>query len=160
MALLDFDEFLECCARWASTSTAPSRRWRRRTPVQGFIQNLLRREVGRMRWFSTRRTSTPIATTPKETKLLKGESQEDLDKWLDCWARMEIMDVHLWPTWEKEVHDILHPLFKELQLHLPRVHTLHLGGLGRGRDGDVDGRVPRLCRRRRPRDQKVQVRVR
>ena len=29
---------------------------------------------------------------------------------------MEIMDVHLWPLWEKEVHDILHPLFKELQL--------------------------------------------
>ena len=26
------------------------------------------------------------------------------------------MDVHLWPLWEKEVHDILHPLFKELQL--------------------------------------------
>jgi len=25
------------------------------------------------------------------------------------------MDVHLWPTWEKEVHDIMHSLFKELQ---------------------------------------------
>ena len=24
--------------------------------------------------------------------------------------------MHLWPTWEKEVHDILQPLFKELQL--------------------------------------------
>merc|ERR1719262_1466006 len=26
------------------------------------------------------------------------------------------MDMHLWPLWEKEVHDILQPLFKELQL--------------------------------------------
>ena len=52
----------------------------------------------------------------KETKPLKGESQKDLEKWLACWERMEIMDVHLWPLWEKEVHDIMHPLFKELQL--------------------------------------------
>jgi hypothetical protein len=52
----------------------------------------------------------------KETKPLKNESQKDLEKWLACWERMEIMDVHLWPLWEKEVHDILHPLFKELQL--------------------------------------------
>jgi hypothetical protein len=49
------------------------------------------------------------------TKPLKGESQVDLDKWIDCWQRMEIMDVYLWPLWEKEVHDIMHALFKELQ---------------------------------------------
>merc|ERR1719454_876778 len=48
--------------------------------------------------------------------MLKSETQKDLDKWLACWQRMEIMDVHLWPTWEKEVHDIIHPLFKELAM--------------------------------------------
>ena len=47
---------------------------------------------------------------------LKGDSQEEFEKWLDCWQRIEIMDMHLWPLWEKEVHDILQPLFKELQL--------------------------------------------
>ena len=50
----------------------------------------------------------------KETKCLKGESQKDLEKWLACWERMEIMDVHLWPLWEQEVHDILHANFTEL----------------------------------------------
>ena len=40
----------------------------------------------------------------------------DLDKWLECWSRIELMDMHLWPLWDKEVHDIIQPLFKELQL--------------------------------------------
>ena len=40
----------------------------------------------------------------------------DFEEWMECWSRIEIMDMHLWPLWEKEVHDILQPLFKELQL--------------------------------------------
>ena len=50
------------------------------------------------------------------------------------------------------------PALQGAPAHLPRVHALHLGGLGRGRDGDEPRRVPRLCRRRRPRDQGLQVR--
>lgn len=40
----------------------------------------------------------------------------DFDKWMECWARIELMDMHLWPLWEKAVHDILQANFKELQL--------------------------------------------
>ena len=99
--------------------------------VKGFIQNLLPKggAEGDMHGKAVVPEKSPdevvIQATyihaerydaTRDTKPLKGESQKDLEKWLACWERMEIMDVHLWPLWEKEVHDILHPLFKELQL--------------------------------------------
>ena len=49
-------------------------------------------------------------------KPLASDGPGDFDKWKECWSRIEIMDMHLWPLWEKAVHDIIQPLFKELQL--------------------------------------------
>ena len=45
---------------------------------------------------------------------LPGEGEVELSKWLDCWGRMAFMDMYMYPLWEKEVHDILQPLYKEL----------------------------------------------
>jgi len=45
---------------------------------------------------------------------LPGEGEVELAKWLDAWGRMAFMDMHMFPLWEKEVHDILQPLYKEL----------------------------------------------
>ena len=45
---------------------------------------------------------------------LPGEGEVELAKWLDCWGRMAFMDMYMYPLWEKEVHDILQPLYKEL----------------------------------------------
>ena len=114
--VLDFDEFLECLARCgidkyrAVKEVSPAR------AVKGFIQNLLNEMSADSVVVEATYIHAERYDAEKETKPLKGESQKDLEKWLACWERMEIMDVHLWPTWEKEVHDILHPLFKELQL--------------------------------------------
>ena len=115
LAVLDFEEFLECCARLGIDKYRAVREVSPALAVQGFLQNLLGEKtpdevVIEATYIHAKRYDA------KETKPLKGESQADLDKWLDCWSRMEIMDVHLWPIWEKEVHDIMHPLFKELQL--------------------------------------------
>ena len=64
--------------------------------------------------------ATRISAKPYDhqrlARKLSADTDADLAKWLDCWSRIELMDMHLWPTWDKEVHDILQPLFKELQL--------------------------------------------
>ena len=116
MAVLDFREFLECCARLGVdkyrgvSDLAPA------DAVRGWIQNLLGEAsadevVVRATYVHAARYRARL-----EAQLLPGETTQELSKWLACWERVEIMDVHLWPLWEKEVHDILHPLFKELQL--------------------------------------------
>ena len=133
MEVLDFEEFLECLHAGhrqvprgaespAEPSRASSRTCCRRGARKASSEASPDEVVIRATYIHAERYEAE-----KETKPLKGESQKDLEKWLACWERMEIMDVHLWPLWEKEVHDILHPLFKELR-YLPRVHALHLGG--------------------------------
>jgi len=115
MSVLDFEEFLECCARLGIDKYRAVKEVAPAEAVQGFLQNLL----GEKSPDEVVISATYIHAErydAKETKPLKGESQGDLEKWLACWERMEIMDVHLWPIWEKEVHDIMHPIFKELQL--------------------------------------------
>ena len=113
--VLDFEEFLECCARLGIDKYRAVKEVAPAQAVKGFLQNLLGEKspdevVIEATYVHAERYDA------KETKPLKGESQADLEKWLACWERMEIMDVHLWPIWEKEVHDIVHPVFKELQL--------------------------------------------
>merc|ERR1740138_921469 len=129
--VLDFDEFLECLARSGIDKYRAVKEVSPSDAVKGFIQNLLPKGGGEgdmgNKGFVPEASPDEVVIratyihaerydAEKETKPLKGESQKDLEKWLACWERMEIMDVHLWPLWEKEVHDLMHPLFKELQL--------------------------------------------
>merc|ERR1719326_1996858 len=116
MAVLDFDEFLETCARLGIDKYRAVKEVSPADAVKGFMQNLLGEATPDEVVIRATYIHAERYDAEKETKTLKGESQKDLEKWLDCWSRMEIMDVHLWPLWEKEVHDIMHPLFKELQL--------------------------------------------
>ena len=116
MAVLDFDEWLETLARLGIDKYRAVNEVPAALAVKGFIQNLLGEASPDEVVIAATYIHAERYDAEKETKTLKGESQKDLEKWLACWERMEIMDVHLWPLWEKEVHDILHPLFKELQL--------------------------------------------
>merc|ERR1719230_18137 len=116
MAVLDFEEFLETCARLGIDKYRAVKEVAPADAVKGFIQNLLGEKTPDEVVIHATYIHAERYDAEKETKPVKGESQKELEKWLDCWSRMEIMDVHLWPNWEKEVHDILHPLFKELQL--------------------------------------------
>ena len=125
MAVLDFEEFLETCARlgvdkYRATQISPA------ASVEGFITNLLVHESGPSKGLplaspeevvirETYIHAAPYAARAHASKL-NDESPGELEKWLECWSRIELMDLYLWPLWDKEVHDILHPLFKELQL--------------------------------------------
>merc|ERR1719502_1383647 len=116
MSVLDFDEFLETCARLGIDKYRAVKEVSPADAVRGFLQNLLGEATPDEVVIKATYIHAERYDAEKETKPLKGETQKDLEKWLECWSRMEIMDVHLWPLWEKEVHDIIHPLFKELQL--------------------------------------------
>ena len=116
MAVLDFDEFLECCARLGVDKYRAVKEVSPAQAVKGFIQNLLNEKSADEVVIEATYIHVVRYDSARDTRAIKGESQKDLEKWLACWDRMTIMDVHLWPTWEQEVHDILHPLFKELQL--------------------------------------------
>ena len=84
--------------------------------VKGFIQNLLNEKSADGVVIEATYIHAEPYNAAEMAQPLSGESADDLAKWLECWSRVEVMDMHLWPLWDKEVHDILQPLFKELQL--------------------------------------------
>jgi hypothetical protein len=116
METLSFDEFVECLCRMGVDKyhkhvpeVAPAQ------AVEGSFRNILGEATPDEIVIAA--TYIHAVRFDAETlPLLKDESKFEHRKWLDCWSRMEIMDMYMWPLWEKEVHDILHPLFKELQL--------------------------------------------
>merc|ERR1719409_2382480 len=75
MAVLDFEEFLETCARLGVDKYRAVKEVAPADAVRGFMQNLLGE-------------ATPDEAE-KEAKPLKGETQKDLEKWLECWSRIE-----------------------------------------------------------------------
>jgi hypothetical protein len=112
---LSFEEWCECLARLGCDKYRAVKAVTPAQSVRGFIQNLL----GEKSADQVVIEATYIHCKPFDSKLAKplsSEAPEHLVKWLECWKRIEIMDMHMWPTWDKEVHDILQPLFKELQL--------------------------------------------
>ena len=50
----------------------------------------------------------------KLSKPLPGQSLAAHRKWLDCWQNIEIADLHYFPLWEQQVHDVLQARFSDL----------------------------------------------
>ena len=113
---LSYPEWCECIARLGIDKYRGAKEVKPAAAVKGFIQNLL----GEKSPDAVVIEATYIHAQPYEAaklaRALKDDGPKDLSKWLDCWGRIQLMDMNMWPTWEKEVHDILQPLFKELQL--------------------------------------------
>ena len=113
---LSYPEWCECLARLGIDKFRAVKEVAPAQAVRGFIQNLL----GEKSSDAVVIEATCIRAEPFDYATLahplKGDKPADFAKWLECWKRIELMDMHLWPLWEKEVHDILQPLFKELQL--------------------------------------------
>ena len=42
----------------------------------------------------------------RESAPLEGQKLEHHKAWLEVWQRVEIQDIHSFPLWEKEVHDV------------------------------------------------------
>ena len=74
--------------------------------MRGFILNLL----GEKGEEAVMRDATYISAERYDWKLskpLNGQSIAKHRKWLDAWQAMSLMDLHHFPLWEKEVHDVL-----------------------------------------------------
>ena len=139
MAVLDFDEFLECVARCGVDKYKAVKEMTPADAIKGLMQNMLGEAeeeevvvnatyIRAPRWdhvngcrmateiISDGEGGTMMFEDVEPARPLSTDAPGDFEKWLDCWTRIEIMDMHLFPLWEKDVHDILQPLFKELQL--------------------------------------------
>ena len=108
MAVLDFEpEFLECIAR---IGVAKYRSVKGMTPVQGikgFIQNL----IGEMDEEAVVALATYIRAERYDfatlAKPLAGQNAAAHAKWIDCWSRVEVMDMEGFPLWEEELHNLM-----------------------------------------------------
>ena len=114
MATLDFDEFLECLCRCGVDKYRAVKAMAPAAATRGFFRNLL----GEANEAETVAGATYIKASRYdalgEAERLPGESGEELQRWLDCWAHVELNDMHGFPLWEEQVHGLLHSLFKDL----------------------------------------------
>ena len=117
ISVLDFDEFLECVARCGVDKYKGVKEMTPADGVTALMQNMLK-EAEEEEEVVLRATYVHAEWYDAATlaKPLPSDGSGDFEKWMECWQRIEIMDMHHWPLWEDEVHDILQPLFKELQL--------------------------------------------
>ena len=115
MATLDFDEFVECLARCARDKYGEIKLMTLAQGVRGVIQNIL----GEKSDEAVIRDATYIHADRYNWKLSKplaGQSLTAHRKWLDCWQNIEIADLHHFPLWERDVHDLLQKHFGQLCL--------------------------------------------
>ena len=153
-AVLDFDEWLECLARIAVAKYSAIKQMDATTgKVKAFLQNFF----GEMSEEDCMRAATYIRAVRYDlgdSVPLKDESPEEHAAFLAEFKQLNSTGLYGFPLWEAEVHDLLHANFRELA----SIFRGYCKSLGEGRTGDEtrqdDGHrgVPRLCDRRRPRD--------
>ena len=44
----------------------------------------------------------------------EGSSIEAVERWLACWGGLQLNDLHGFPLWDRQLHDLLRPRFNEL----------------------------------------------
>ena len=113
---LSYPEWCECLARLGCDKYRAVKEVSPAQAVRGFIQNLLDEKSPDQVVIEATYIHADRYNAARHAKPRHNDSEGDLAKWLECWERMQLMDMHHFPLWEKEVHDILQPLFKELQL--------------------------------------------
>lgn len=114
IATLDFSEFLECLARCADSKYGEIELVPAAAGLRGLIENLF----GRASDEAIIRDATYIYASRydwADSRPLPGQTLALHRRWRDCWQNIEIADLHHFPLWEKGVHDVLQPLFGELQ---------------------------------------------
>ena len=114
MATLDFDEFKESLARMADAKYGEIAKIPPEAGLRGLLDNLF----GRASDEAIIRDATYIYASRydwADSRPLPGQSLSLHRKWRDCWQNVEIADLHHFPLWEKGVHDVIQPVFGELQ---------------------------------------------
>ena len=69
----------------------------------------------------------------RESSPLEGQLLDQHKAWLEVWQRVEIQDVHSFPLWEKEVHDVLQKRFSDLK-SIFLAYCRSIGGSGSAED--------------------------
>ena len=99
------------------------------TPVQGikgFIQNL----IGEMDEEAVVALATYIRAERYDfatlAKPLAGQNAAAHAKWIDCWSRVEVMDMEGFPLWEEELHNLMQVTPRHHHCHLHRQDHCHL----------------------------------
>jgi len=112
--VLDFDEWLECLARLGVSKYQSVKQLTKAAAVKGFLQNFF----GEMSEEDVLREGTYIRATRfdwrNESKPLERETKEQHAAWLETYQQVELSGLYGFPTWEKEVHDLMQAQFAEL----------------------------------------------
>ena len=74
--------------------------------IKGFIENLLGEVSEEQVMVSNTITRAVRYDWQRESAPLEGQKLEQHKAWLEVWQRVEIQDIHSFPLWEKEVHDV------------------------------------------------------
>ena len=118
---LDYAEFEEAIARCAlekykaivGPTTGPMKE---PAMIVAFVKNLLGIEVTE----ESMNTATLIRCERYEwrqlSKPLPFQSLKEHKQWLAVWQRLELSDLHYFPVWEEELHNLLQVHFKEIRL--------------------------------------------
>merc|ERR1719487_2617984 len=112
-AVLDFDEWLECLARIATSKYSAIKQMDTAGKLKAFLQNFF----GEMSEEDCMRQATYIRAVRYdlgESVQLKDESPEEHAAFLAEFKQLDLMGLYGFPLWESEVHDLLHANFKEL----------------------------------------------
>uniref|UniRef100_A0A7S3ARZ5 Uncharacterized protein n=1 Tax=Haptolina ericina TaxID=156174 RepID=A0A7S3ARZ5_9EUKA len=114
MTVLDFDEFLECLCRCGCSKYSSVKVMKPAAKVKGFLENFLdEKEVQQVVQESTYIRATRFDAV-NESMPLDGQEPAAHQHWLGEWKQIELSGLYAFPTWEKEVHDILQKNYHDL----------------------------------------------
>ena len=133
MTTLSFDELIECCARCGVDKYKPVREMSEAAAIKGFCQNLLKEAGEEEVMISNTIVKAARYDWQRESKPLEGQQLAAHRKWLEAWQQIDIQDVHHFPLWEKEVHDVLQAHFTDLSM-IFLAYCRSIGGSGSAED--------------------------
>ncbi len=130
---LDWDEFLECVARCGVDKYKPCREMSMAAAIRGFSANLLQEKTEEEVLIENTKVRATRFDWKRGSQPLEGQKLAAHRKWLEVWERLEVMDMHYFPLWEKELHDVLQRHFPELT-KIFLAYTKSIGGSGSAED--------------------------
>ena len=95
--------------------------------IRGFSANLLQEKTEEEVLIENTKVRATRFDWKRGSQPLEGQKLAAHRKWLEVWERLEVMDMHYFPLWEKELHDVLQRHFPELT-KIFLAYTKSIGG--------------------------------
>ena len=114
---LGYDGFVECLCRCGLAKYAEIPTMSLCDKVAGFLDNLARKRTEeQVVTAATAQATPPMFNAVAESVPLVGESEAQFAHWLACWQRLKLSSLFGFPLWLREVHELLHGNFRQLQM--------------------------------------------